>query len=1795
MRTRWSVPIILIGLVLILGWAGLSNEPIAASPPAGGLSSPATAETGRPGGPPFAPGRLIVKFRDGVQPTVGKLALRGRAHSPLDDLLIAQQVRSVERLFRVDANRTGLDRIYLLRLEADGDVLQAAAALAADPRVEWAEPDYLARPVDTTPNDPHFSEQWGLTQIEAPAAWDVVTGTQTVVIAIVDSGIQEDHPDLDDHLWVNPGEIAGNGVDDDNNGYVDDVHGWNFVADSNDIADGNGHGTQVAGVAAAESDNGLGIAGVCWNCRIMPVKVMADSGVANYSDIAEGVRYAADKGAQVINLSLGGYANSNALREAVAYAADKGAVVVGGAGNDNTASPFYPAAYDGVLAVAGTADDDTKAAFSDYGDWVDLAAPAVAITTTFLGGDYGPADGTSLAAPFVSGLAGLIRSRWPEWTPAMVRNQLVQTADDLDALNPAYAGQLGAGRINAAAAMQDPHPVLTLAGTAVNGDPLGRPTPGEAATLVVTLGNDWLDAIGVTGVLSTTDPYVTLGQATASYGDIPAGESGDSSPAYTFTVASGAGYNHPIPFTLDVTANGGTYTTTLPFTITTRSGDEPFCGTIATDTLWTSDKTYIINCNVGVAPGYTLTIEPGTEIHFNGNYTLSVGGTLIADGTAAQPIRFMPHTEGGSWGRIFFDDPGVDAQTTVSGTYLSGNILRYVRIEGATGGIGCQNDTPYLDHVTLTGGGMECAAGDTPLWVQDSDLDGDVSATGGSGVNLQRSTVRGALHLPDGSRMLTATVTGVLTAGAHSLIQHNDLGSFVIAGYDAVVRDNTIGGGLYMGNDAVAQDNTIRGEIYAGSDATVQDNTVRNGGISAGVGAIVEENDIENAPDWGIVVSYGAATVRYNRLVGCASGIRGSGTFQGNLVADTDGIGLELLDSSTVADNTFTDIGGSTVKISAGSTVTITGNNFEFNGGSYDVENRVPKSTMATVNATGNWWGTTSNAIIRQRIYDFSDDYNLGQVLYSPVLTEPSTLAPAYLRVITLTPESPVGIQTVEFELLFSRDMDPEVAPQLAFRSTSLPRWDARRDMPTARDLLAAATGSDGRIYAIGGYNGGTLTTVEAYDPATDHWEAVAPMPTARERLAAATSPDGRIYAIGGYNSYGSNLATVEAYDPANDTWETVAPMPTARYGLAAATGPDGRIYAIGGRNSNGDYLATVEAYDPARDTWETVAPMPTARYRLAAVTGPDGRIYAIGGYNDSNRRATVEAYDPVHDTWETLSHMPTARYGLAAAVGPDGRIYAIGGYYTSTLTTLTTVDAYDPATDHWEAVAPMPTARGDLAAVAGPDGRIYAIGGYNDGSRLAAVEALTPPTLYTDFYSGAWPAPNRYRVFYDFSTLVPRDTYTLTVAGARVPETVLSGTTAIPLPGGGMAMPPNEAYTFTVDYAGYINDTTAPPAPAVEACAATTPDTISAQWSAYDPESNIDRYQYAIGLAPGGSEVVNWTFTTLTATTRVSLSLVAGQTYYVSVKARNVGGIWSTAASVGVVAGSGDCASGGGAACAIPLNGVSIDGPTTGYTDTAYTFAALISPANATTPITYTWSPEPQGGQGTENATYTWATPGTHTITVTVENCGGTVTATHTITIAAPPCPHPLEGVSISGPTTGYTDTAYSFTALISPANATTPITYTWSPSPQSGQGTAAVTYTWTTTGTHTITATVENCGGTVTATHTIAIAAPPPGCPHPLEGVSISGPTTGYTDTAHGFVATIFPLNATAPITYTWAPEPQGGQGTANVTYTWTTTGTHTLTVTAMNCGGVATATHTIVLAQKHALYLPLVLRGQ
>jgi len=263
-----------------------------------------------------------------------------------------------------------------------------------------------------------------------------------------------------------------------------------------------------------------------------------------------------------------------------------------------------------------------------------------------------------------------------------------------------------------------------------------------------------------------------------------------------------------------------------------------------------------------------------------------------------------------------------------------------------------------------------------------------------------------------------------------------------------------------------------------------------------------------------------------------------------------------------------------------------------------------------------------------------------------------------------------------------------------------------------------------------------------------------------------------------------------------------------------------------------------------------------------------------------------------------------------------------------------------------------------------------------------------------------------------------------------------------------------------------------------------------------------------------------------------------------------------------------------------VPLDGVVINGPTTGTVNTSYTFTATVNPIMATTPVTYVWqatgqSPAMHTSSLSDTATFTWTSPGLQVITITAQNVGGTVTDTCTVTVYVPPT-----DVVITGPTSGLANTAYAFSATVSPVTATTPITYTWTPTPDSGQGTANATYMWTTTGTKTVTVTAQNPANTVTDTHTIVISTPPPEVT-PLTDVTISGPTAGITNVVYSFAATVSPVAATTPITYTWTPTPNSGQGTANATYTWSTPGDKTITVTAQNPANTVTGTHAITLS--------------
>ena len=336
--------------------------------------------------------------------------------------------------------------------------------------VAYVEPDY-AISSSAVPNDPSFSRLWGLTNtgqsggtagadIDAATAWDTTTGSDDVVIAVIDSGVDYTHPDLAGNIWTNPGEIAGNGIDDDGNGYVDDIHGYDFYADDADPMDDDGHGTHVAGTIGAVGNNGIGISGVAWDVSIMALRFLGPGGGFT-SDAIRAVNYATamrEAGVNVVatNNSWGGGGFSQGLSDAIAAGYDAGVLFVAAAGNDGTNNdvlPHYPSndTGSGVISVAATTRTNSLASFSNYGvNSVDLAAPGASIYSTTPGNSYDTYSGTSMAAPHVSGVIALMAAANPAATPAQLRTALLESVTPLGSLTGRVAT---GGLLDAAAAV----------------------------------------------------------------------------------------------------------------------------------------------------------------------------------------------------------------------------------------------------------------------------------------------------------------------------------------------------------------------------------------------------------------------------------------------------------------------------------------------------------------------------------------------------------------------------------------------------------------------------------------------------------------------------------------------------------------------------------------------------------------------------------------------------------------------------------------------------------------------------------------------------------------------------------------------------------------------------------------------------------------------------------------------------------------------------------------------------------------------------------------------------------------------------------------------------------------------------------------------------------------------------------------------------------------------------------------------------------------------------------------------
>ncbi|MCA9971887.1 MAG: S8 family serine peptidase, partial [Anaerolineales bacterium] len=1172
----------------------------------------------------------------------------------------------------------------------------------------------------------------------------------------------------------------------DGNGYVDDVHGWNMVNDNASLSDNTGHGTEVAGVIAAAANNGQGIAGLCWNCRLMILKVTQPGGIANYSDIIEAIQYATLKGADVVNLSLGGSNNSVSLRLAVEAAAET-AVVVGGAGNDNDDAPFYPAAYDSVLAVAGTNAGDARVSSSNYGVWVDVAAPGELITTTFDGGSYGMTSGTSMAAPFVSGLAGLLRSAHPAWSADMGRAQILQTAAPIDGLNPGYAGLLGSGRIDAAAALTTPaQPALRHAGQAVDGVENGRPEPNSTFDLEITLTNAWAAAANVQATLSSADPYVTLVNGSAGYGSIDTFAVAGNQTPFRVAVSGAAPYGHELALLLQATADGG-YTTAIPITVTIASGIQHVSGLITSDTTWSRDKQYVVTGNILVQSGVTLTVEAGTSIQVHPGMIIRVDGVLLAQGTASHPISFTSSQAAPAAG----DWVGIDGGH-------SGGVIRLAYCEVAYA------QTAVVSSLNLTQNSIShCHIHHNLVGIQ---ADNDVIA-----------------H----SRILQNSQSGIVLAGPSdlALITKNEIA------YNAEHGIHSMNDGIVMGNLIHHNGAGFAGDI----------------GIMGG--QIVSNTILWNA--YGIVFSGQlSAPIHHNNLWGSSA---------------------------------------------------------------YDVYH----TNAQNVALAHNWWGTTDAGQIDQQIYDFQDDFNLGIVTYTPVLTEPAATAPAFLENLTISPASPIGIETATFEVRFSRAIDQSAAPSLTFydsrrgTSTQFSEADGLGDNFVGRIVADGAgrlwfsnyestskgvsvyDGRDWQVYTAANSglaanavnvvfaeeNGrmlfahNTLNTVSTFDGAS--WDRLQPAAGGFPSLVVdiAQTPDGDLW----FATLQDGLYQFDGQQWLQHTTASGLPSDNLAF-LAADTG--GSLWFTWLTSSDSAGLTRFNGTQ--WDSWSTINNLPLHRVH-AMFADSAGRVWLSSEEIDPINGAVPALHQFDAGSWLSFDAADPIWNGCPANIDPY-RVDedALGRVWLPTGCEWLLIDAQNAVTRR--AFPAVPVALGDIAF----DKENHRWHAYSWG--LGAI-AFWHGHDYALDSAGLWLDPQTYRATYEMTSLVPRGAYTLTVTGAQGVD--------------GLAVPSDSRFTFAVDYAGEITNQPPPAPPFVLAGGvAGNAASLEAHWFAQGGASSIIGYRYALGSAPGATDIINWTTTTETTLYLTGLGLVDGQMYWLAVQARNAGGLWSTSAYSSLTAG---------------------------------------------------------------------------------------------------------------------------------------------------------------------------------------------------------------------------------------------------------------------------------------------------
>ncbi len=670
----------LIATALLLGTAAMSAYGAAPAGTAPGDCDVAAVGDRTRGA--YVPNQVIVKLRDSsaARVTTGRRAPAATRVAALDEAFRSIGVEAVDALMPLTGAQTfarrarafngaavdapSLERAYVLNITAD--VHQAVETLAAVADVEYAEPNYIvysfAEAADI--NDPYYSLQYGIADINLHKLWGApVLSKDGPVIAIIDTGVDISHPDLAPNIWTNPGEAEGaEGYDDDNNGYVDDIHGYDFVNQTGAMADYNGHGTHCAGIAAAAGFNGIGIIGANPDARIMPLTVMQSNGTGDIATIIKAIDYAAANGADILSMSLGTYSESMAFREALGRAYQK-AVIVAAAGNDGyclnhahpergqiAPMPMFPAAYNFVLGVQASTSAGARAQFSNYDDDgatfspyseeklynYELTAPGVGIMSTYPNGQYKNLNGTSMATPLVAGAVSRLLQAKEYTNKEELFGDLINSLTDKGNLDIYRAYTMTAA---------DRRPELQFVSfDMVDADGDGRPDAGETVEFYPVIRNAWGNVSDIKVKIECAETANTFCEFLTTEADF----------GYSLSSYGKARSANALSLKLNDDVVDGRvcrlrFTATAPncdpisqeFEINVENGVE-IGGVLAEDMTLHAGVHYIVTRFLAVPEGSTLTIEPGAVIKLLDGTGISVSGNVNINGEAGNMIRFCP-------------------------------------------------------------------------------------------------------------------------------------------------------------------------------------------------------------------------------------------------------------------------------------------------------------------------------------------------------------------------------------------------------------------------------------------------------------------------------------------------------------------------------------------------------------------------------------------------------------------------------------------------------------------------------------------------------------------------------------------------------------------------------------------------------------------------------------------------------------------------------------------------------------------------------------------------------------------------------------------------------------------------------------------------------------------------------------------------------------------------------------------------------------------------------------------------